>query len=397
MLEDYINSELSEIFDSIPPLTSFITMREIEDFKIDSFYMEFLKTELLWRLYGGFINHVNNRNILFDINDFEDLFNEYSGTLIQKMGYSPDEFRDMIQLAVNYRVKFILEPVDTISSLLFTNSYSLTNAEFSIKSLYFPKNIFIFQEIKDKFNNSMEFSFNLFHKNDFDKEIYDIFRNLLNSQNNDKIAEIINPLSLFNPEQPDSVLNESLRTFLDDIKLHQLYELFNESYGDDEYIKINSIVELIQNFDFKTITSNIGYKIKIDNKPVETKEVIKKAVPELKESIVNKTTVHKDNAGFDLSPAKPFNNFDLQSSFDEQILKIRAKLANAEKVEIQETKFNLSDDYNYNDINNESNDDFSDNYSENYNISTEDNDDSTTDLKSKLQKTIQSFKYALNK
>jgi hypothetical protein len=249
MFDNTLNSEIDNIFEELPVIIDSISFKRLDSLRIDDFYKNFFRQELIWRVYGSFSELKNHKNFSYDINDFELLFQDYTSALLKHAVIRTDEFNELITLAAKYRLHFLCKPVDTLINFVYVDCYSKPMVDLFIKTNFFQEYSFIIEAFADFFriNNLYSYSHEIVFKVDFEKHIKDYVVKYFSKIDSNYFSEIIKPLfNFFSTDKNDlTVPVIALVMFLNDCGLKEFADYLYNNCEPESTLSIRQFLELL--------------------------------------------------------------------------------------------------------------------------------------------------------
>jgi hypothetical protein len=353
MFDNTINNEIDKIFEELPIIIDSISFKRINTLRIDDFYKNFCKQELLWRIYGNFTELKNHKNFSFDINNFEAFFYDYSTALLNNSVINTDEFNELITLSAKYRLHFLCKPIETLINFVYVDCYSKPIVDVFIKTGFFPEYSFIQEAYSDflKTNNLYNYSHELVFKNDFEKHIQEYISEYFTNVTTDKLQNVFVPLfKFFSLNENDlSAPALALAMILNDIGFNESSQYLSNNFEADERLTNIQFCELINESmtrdDFSEINDDEPEeKIQNEFEPVFEYKSTFKYEPEPEQNLdINDIEFELEtNLKTDDIESEPFIDFVDELSIDDELL--NSILEDKAIASIFEEEFNTNND-----------------------------------------------------
>ena len=343
MFDNIINNETDRIFEELPIIIDSISFNRVNTLRIDDFYKNFFKQELIWRIYGNFTELKNHKNFSFDINDFESYFQDYSSAFLNNAVIGTDEFNELISLAAKYRLHFLCKPLETLINFIYVDCYSKPLIDLFIKTNFFLEYSFILEAYNEFLivNNFYNYSHQIVFKIDFEKQIKHYIKKYFSRIDSNHFYEIITPLFKFfsfNHEVLSAPVI-ALAMFLNDCGLKEFSDYLYNNFEPEEYLNIGQFRELLSESKNTEDTSNdltIPYdenQIEIKNNVIKSEQLSDtKPVQELENE--NEIENLKDNDVIQLSYFDEYNDDKSEDNKSENFEK--SEMLNSNETEPKE-------------------------------------------------------------
>lgn len=243
MLDTLYNFEADSLFELVPALNGKFTYNEVMQFDISEYYKNFIATELKWRLLDSFIPFIQCNNISLD-NDFEKTLNNFFNYSNRYAQFDGEELREILKIAVNFKIHSNFRPIELINSHFFTNNYILSKSELYIKKDYFIANSFAGDITKQFYNKFSNFdSLTPINKSDLRKFISTYTSYLLENPSN--LITHLENIRSYLAEFALKLNTYHLSSLLSDLNISYLADKFRIEFKDDYVPNNNDILKLV--------------------------------------------------------------------------------------------------------------------------------------------------------
>lgn len=214
MIKNRVKQIKNEILNSLQSSGEFIYLRDILISPIDDSYKQFIKAEVDWWIYEEKLLRKSNKSFCFEGMDYEDLNYRIDELYRQNARFSKDEFEELIEKAIKFRINFLCRPKYTLSLFVFLNEPTKLYDEVLLKLAYFSDYKYLTEGLMKCFNS------NGYQPNENKLITKSIFENAISEIEDERISKM---------------------DFVDFVRLtEQLFEIFNyESQDDDIRIPID--------------------------------------------------------------------------------------------------------------------------------------------------------------
>jgi len=319
MLEEQIISESGRLLDKINENGSQNFRSLIELFYDEVFYQEYLKAESEYSNFKLLLNLSTEDYFSDKVFQNQSAFLTMYDFVLNHSILKNDYRAELIKQSVEIRFNFMVRPVKTISTFIFSDSFTISINELKLKLSYFPKKhtiVNIFNDILEEIeNNGIESE--IVSKPQLCKLFYNKFKSIVSSTDNSFILNLIDPIFEFlNHFKCNNLVLVSSMIFFDDLQMYAIVEKLNQLEDNPEEYDLDKFTEIIDSMDKNIDESSnddtdILTEVDLGNSDFETDfdieltEIIEENddfeddlisdLPEMDEIIENSSDIHTEN------------------------------------------------------------------------------------------------------
>ncbi len=262
MFEEEINIETERIIEKINHLSYKNFQIVIENLYEEDFYRNFLKAETEFFNYKILLNLSLENEFSYDLYQNFVATSDMQKFVLEHSDLTNDYLNELIKRAVEIRFNYMIRPITTISSFVFSNNYTISFDEFKHKINYFPINSYFVNLVYELFDEIEFFKEEneIITKSQFSKLIFEKLKNNADNIEAKFLEEISNPLFKF---LNDFNLNNhsflSFLIFFDDLKMYPIIEFLNENKNYRENFNFEKLTEILSIYQKQFITINDEY------------------------------------------------------------------------------------------------------------------------------------------
>ena len=152
MFEEEINIETERIIEKINHLSYKNFQIVIENLYEEDFYRNFLKAETEFFNYKILLNLSLENEFSYDLYQNFVATSDMQKFVLEHSDLTNDYLNELIKRAVEIRFNYMIRPITTISSFVFSNNYTISFDEFKHKINYFPINSYFVNLVYELFD-----------------------------------------------------------------------------------------------------------------------------------------------------------------------------------------------------------------------------------------------------